>query len=60
MLSIPEPTCVHRSTRPATADQRIGHAAVATYLGRLARRRIRRGFGPSTPKATQQPAEVAR
>ena len=56
----PRPTRGQDSTRPATADQRIGHIAVATYLCRLARRRVsRRGFGPSTPD-TVQTAEVAR
>ncbi len=56
----PRPTRGQDSTRPATIDQRIGHAAIATYLGRLARRRVtRRGTCPSTPDAGQR-AEVAR
>ena len=48
MLSHPEPTMPYRSTFPAAPDHPIGRVAVASYLGRLARRRTtRRGFCPS-------------
>jgi len=56
----PHPTRVHRSTPLATRDQRIGRAAVASYTGRQARRRVgRRGFGLPVLDAVRQ-AGVAR
>ena len=56
----PRPTTAHSSAFRAYPDQRIGHVAVATYLGRLARRRVtRRGFCPGALDAARR-AEVAR
>ena len=56
----PRPTRGQDSTRPATADQRIGQIIVATYLCRLARRRVtRRGFCPGALDTARR-AEVAR
>ena len=60
MASMPRPTIRQSSRLPATADRCIGHVAVATYLGRPARRRVtRRGTCPSTLDAARR-VEVAR
>ena len=52
---LPVPRCVsQRRSDPGT------HCALASYLGRLARRRVnRRGFGPSALESARQTA-VAR
>jgi hypothetical protein len=58
MLRLSEPTVPIVPRQVPIPTTGSVHRAVASYAGRLARRRVtRRGFGPSTPDALR-PTEV--